>query len=161
MGVLPCGDGDASFIDDGLGGAVFDGAGESFESRGLGLCCLGPESNDLGIGGSVVQSAAFTGHISDGSRHRGDVAVSSLTGSTTLTHTPRSCTTIGAASVKLMMKNIRRIRTSILYHRIFVGYVVLIRQGYSGRSMKSKKGRDTVQKKPKMGYKLEEVNGSD
>ena len=81
-----------------IDGAGFDGSGEPFDSvRGLGLCCLGscsrqwPESDDLGIGGAFVRSAAFAGHLPDGSRPRrrrkGDVSVPSLAASTTLMRT--------------------------------------------------------------------------
>jgi hypothetical protein len=142
-GLLACGP---------IGGAGFDGSGEPFKSlRDLGLCSLGScsrqwpaVSDDPGIG---VRSAL---------RILGDVAVPSLAASTTLTRTSRSCTTTGAASAKSMTESIRRIRASVLYHRIFVGYVASIRRGDSGRSMKSKR-RDTVQKKQKVDYKLEKV----
>jgi hypothetical protein len=144
-----------------LGGAGLDCSGESFESvRGLGLYCLGscsrqwPESDDLGIGGSAfVRSAAF---LSDRSRRRGDVAVPSLTVSTMLTRTSCFCTATGAASAKSITENIRRIRASILYRRIFVRYAASIRRGNSECSMKSKR-KDAVQKKRKVGCKFEKV----
>ena len=108
-----------------------------------------PESDDLGIGvGAFVRSAALA------------VDIPSLTASTTLARTSCLCTTTGAASAKSMTVSTRRIRASIVYCRIFVGYVASIGRGASAeRSMKSKR-RDTVQKKlRKEGYKLEKVIG--
>jgi hypothetical protein len=144
-----------------MGGLAFDArVNRSNLSATLGYAASAPAPNaSLTISGSAAHlsgSAAFAGHLSDGSRRRGDVAVPSLAASTTLTRTSCSCTTTGAASAKSMTESIRRIRASILYHRIFVGYVTSIRRGDSERSMKSKK-RDTVQKKRKAGYILEKV----
>ena len=119
-----------------------------------------PESDDLGIGGAFLQSAAFASQLSDGSCRRGDVAVPSRSlpaASTTLMRTRCSCKTTGAASANSMTESIRRIGAIILYHCIFVtvGCVTSIRQGDDQRSMKST--TDKVQKKRKVGYILEKV----
>jgi hypothetical protein len=138
--VLPCGDG-------GFNGPAFRSKGGlAIGSAGSCCgCCLGccsrrwPESDDVGVDGAFVRSAAFASHLSDGSRRRGDIAVTSLAAPPTLTRAS-CCTTTGAASAKSTTKSIRRIRECTLYHRIFVGYVTLIRRGDSGRSIKSKEG---------------------
>jgi len=106
------------------------GSGEPLESvRDLRSSCLGscscqrPESDDLGVGSAFV----------DGSHRRGDMVFPSLAASTPLVC---FCKTTGAASAKSMMESMRKIRATILHHRIFVRYVTSIRRDDSSeRSM--------------------------
>jgi hypothetical protein len=109
-----------------LGGHSLGGNAPALGGHELGGRSLGGHTLGGGaLGGHTLGGGALGGgaRASPAGSHRFcDAAVTSFA-----TFASRHTTAAGAASAKLMMKSIRRVRVSILCCRIFMGYVTLIR----------------------------------